>query len=775
MNLNPGTKRYILRNYTKKTEKEFMQEVLIPLFDNMGFKCCRYTHGPDEIGKDFILRKQNDFGNDEFTAVIAKNGDISNTHKKKKDTIDEIRRQINQALKNPLDDFGFKGQNPSKAIVVTSGQISNLARKEISNNPDYASEKITFIESDSLINLLDKHYPNFFLFKMPIVAQYLSDLLDYIKSMTSIDSQFSSYIDSLNLYCKKDLESSEKFSSSKKEPENIFSRGHNYWMQGGTGSGKTHTIYKLAEKSLKLLENKTGKQMEIEREKFIVPVYVRARDIQSSNEGNHFSEFLLNLVKKYAQSISLDDINKWLEEYHLLLVIDEFEQKPDQKIIDIIIGYKKENPSLSIVFLSREIEKSGFKFDVPIEVWRLLDLNLNGVKNALKAVIPKNNTKTLKIYNDLLKEDILKKIPRTPLAINALSHVFSEKILKTPHNIWEFFDLFFQLVLGRWETDRILDKPLDYDQVRHFLEIVALEMVKQGVRTIPVMLLIPYAEKVLESIEDNQLKPLDFIKKIVDFGEVATIRNNEFLFKQKTFQEFLAGCEYANHHWDEGDVINKLIDLNWEDCLIFAAGQKKRDSKLLSSVNAIPETNLNHLFLKMKNIALLVQALYQTDRKKKKEALNTGLQTAITLRNNPSFINGMQTLFNTKDEIFLSLFSLSLFSSFYGRSSLSLMLQEIFKNESSNRKKAYLFCSFIEELLEHSSPEEIEEIKNLFPKSLSDSEVIAIAPYLEIEKNRFNVGRIKDLMKDKNMKKFIKKAREYISKSIISKKSKYIK
>ena len=502
---------------------------------------------------------------------------------------------------------------------------------------------------------------------------------------------------------------------------------------------------------------------------------MRALNIELAKAGDDFPEFLLNLIKEYSQSISLDNIKNWLKDYHLLLVIDDFEQNPNQKIVDLIMSYKKKNPFLSIVFLSREIETSGFNFKRSIEIWRLLDLNLNGVKSALKAAIPQENKRTLNIYNDLLKEDILKKIPRTPLAVNALSHIFSENIKTTPSNTWEFFDMFFEIVLGRWEPGRNLSNPLDYNQVRHFLEIAALDMVKQGVRTIPVMLLIPHAKQVLQSIHNDQIKPVDFIKKVADFGEVAVIRNNDFLFTQKTFQEFLAGCEYAAHHWDKEHIIDKIVELNWEDCLIFAAGKKKRDPDLLSSLNTISEKDHKRLFFKMKNIALLVQALYQTDRSKKKEALKIGLQTAIKLRDNNTFINGMQTLFNNKDEIFLSFLSLILFSAFYSRSSLAPILQDIFKSESSNREKAYLFCSFIEDFLDRSASDEVEKITNLLPRGANDSEIIAIAPYLETEGNRLNASKIKELLKGKKMRKFINKAKDHISQSIRDRKSKYIK
>ena len=63
-------------------------------------------------------------------------------------------------------------------------------------------------------------------------------------------------------------------------------------------------------------------------------------------------------------------------------------------------------------------------FKVPIEVWKLLDLNLNGVKSAIKGAIPIKNKKSLDLYNDVVEEGIIERVPRTPLAINALSQYF---------------------------------------------------------------------------------------------------------------------------------------------------------------------------------------------------------------------------------------------------------------------------------------------------------------------------------------------------------------
>ena len=80
------------------------------------------------------------------------------------------------------------------------------------------------------------------------MARYLSHLVEYIKQITSIDTKFSSHIDVLHLKCAKEDNKNEKPSLIKKPPEDIFSKGKVYWIQGGTGSGKTpFTIYKVAQ------------------------------------------------------------------------------------------------------------------------------------------------------------------------------------------------------------------------------------------------------------------------------------------------------------------------------------------------------------------------------------------------------------------------------------------------------------------------------------------------------------------------------------------------
>ena len=93
------TKKDILNNYSQKTEAIFIKEVLIPLFESMGYEVID-NQGPHELGKDLMLKKINDFQEFEYCAVVVKKGDIANTSQAKKaNTLTEVKRQVDQSFK----------------------------------------------------------------------------------------------------------------------------------------------------------------------------------------------------------------------------------------------------------------------------------------------------------------------------------------------------------------------------------------------------------------------------------------------------------------------------------------------------------------------------------------------------------------------------------------------------------------------------------------------------------------------------------------------------
>jgi hypothetical protein len=376
----------------------------------------------------------------------------------------------------------------------------------------------------------------------------------------------------------------------------------------------------------------------------------------------------------------------------------------------------------------------------------------------LHSCIPTENKKGIQLYNEMLNNGVLERVPKTPLALNVLSQVFSGQVNSTPVNMFEFFDMFFELVLGRWEPRRDIEGPLDYNQIRGFLQEVAYDMVNGTRLSIPVMMLIPTAEKVLISTRNSTMKPLEFIEAVARYGEVAVIRDNEFSFTQRTFMEFLAGCEFEKYHWKKEFIVENITDINWEDALLFAAGSKKKDDDLLADVHKIKEASSTDIFFKLKNIAGLNLALYRSDHNKRLNALREGLKTAVKMRDNAGFEASIKRVLKDDRDLIVSIVSLSLFSTFYGKTGLSSLLAETLKSSETDRERFYALAALIE-TLETSS--DLKELLPHIPQDVTTKEGLAFGSYAQAaSKESDNAAPIKSLLKEKEVKKVTEKSIE---------------
>lgn len=742
---NERTKKDILKGYSNKKESIFIKEVLIPLFEKMKYEVID-NQGPNELGKDLLLKKINDFQELEYFAVVVKKGDIANTSRAKKvNTLEEVKRQVDQSLKISLDRFDHKGKFPNKVIVVCSGNISNSAKEEIQSNIDLQRSNISFFASEKLIFLLDKYHPDFFQHKMPILATYLKDLLSYISKVTSIDSHLSNYVTPLDLRAEKILKN-QNYKIEKENPEKILKSNNKfYWLQGGTGAGKTYTIYKMAQNSL--FNIATNTRSNLQTESLVIPFYFTAKQLDCfSSEKSILDSILENI--KYA-NFSKDDLLSWISKHKVLLVIDDYEQNQKIHLTNQILN-KISNQNIILLLLSRRMNEDAFVFNKNPEVWRLCDVNLKTATKIIKQAVYSLNGKSSNIYEDLSSSGVFNRIPMTPLALNVLSYIFSERADSTPSNIYEFFDMFFEIVLGKWNAKRNTETAFDYKQVRHFLQRVAFEMVQRKVTSIPINDLYSIVRAVLKSVnEEDNITEEQFIKKIVDKYEIVNILDDRFSFNQKTFQEFLAGCEYVKHHWDKQNLIDNITDVKWEECLIFAAGSKARDDDLLNELKNIRENNVKDIFFKAKNIPFLIQALYQSSETSKKIALKEGLKTTIKLREDEKFISTLKKILKEDDPMFCSFCSLSLFDFYYGKKSLFKIINSIYKEETDERSKTYLIVGLVQSY--NNSEINKAEIIQKFPTDPGCTEVLILTQYLNMIKKSSQLAQ--DLLQNNHIKK----------------------
>lgn len=152
----PGLSRAQLR---KLSEKELREEVLVPLFEAMGFQNVEVYHwGPNEQGKDIVMSKTGELGVPEFYGVVAKQGDISGAvsgESSAGETAPQIRQCLNGEVSHPQTG---ESRNVRRCLVIASGRISKDTRQAIGNTIEGWQRRLTeFINGDKLWRLIEEH------------------------------------------------------------------------------------------------------------------------------------------------------------------------------------------------------------------------------------------------------------------------------------------------------------------------------------------------------------------------------------------------------------------------------------------------------------------------------------------------------------------------------------------------------------------------------------------------------------------------------------------
>lgn len=158
--MNHKEKKEILK---KLSEKEFRQDIIIPLLSKMGFIAPIEYHGTNERGKDIICFEYDKLNEQRFLSIVAKTGDMTGDVSSDKGLMN-IVNQVQQAFDKPYEDlFNMKQVLINEVWIMTTGRIISGAEESvISTLRKYNLDKrIRFIRVDRLIQLIDSHFGTF--------------------------------------------------------------------------------------------------------------------------------------------------------------------------------------------------------------------------------------------------------------------------------------------------------------------------------------------------------------------------------------------------------------------------------------------------------------------------------------------------------------------------------------------------------------------------------------------------------------------------------------
>jgi hypothetical protein len=577
-------------------ENFLRKEVLIPLFRNMGkFVQVLDNHGPNEKGTDIVLVEDANFGGYRYTSVILKAVPINNstTSAKDRETAANVISQIQLAISSGYhcNIQGRKVQFQS-ILVVTNQTISNTARESLLDGRLFMLNDIRTLQGDNLLELIDKHLPNFYYYQSGSharVAEALQAKCTQLSDMQNLP-QFSVEERALiDVFVKPQLqhlesrrvEGSKKNKMINKTPDEIYTKSDRVLIIGDAGSGKSII---LREAVLTLLAENTRDQ------KPNLPIMVKAHELAKSTQSSFVDA--INEVTRRFYNLADFDFNLASQDANISLLIDGLDEIVDlaqrETLKSKITDFGNINKEIKIILTSRrtqDLNDLGKMTDY--DRWEILPFNFGQVREFLSKWFSNREESSNRLLAALEDHQLLAKLPNTPLVLTLLAILFdSDDYREIPANLAELYTMFLDLLLGKWNLDRRVETMYTANIREYLAMLIAVDMHHNEVISISRDRFI----SIIRTAEIQRGIPLDVDVLLNDFTEQTALLvfndKDDLEFRHLSFQEFLVALSiYKHSEKDEVDfLVQRFEESWWVKVLYFYCGLKQDTPDILTSI-----------------------------------------------------------------------------------------------------------------------------------------------------------------------------------------------
>ena len=524
--------------------------------------------------------------------------------------------------------------NYDEIFIVTSNKkkISEYFQKWIIKETQ--NNKYQFWSEKELIELIEQFLPEYWghndLFLKTYEDSFIGDVQQEIelKKILKLDGKFQDllnvFVEPKIYYFKKDLSTERKVKI--KVSIDFFLRQENFFISGDAGTGKSTLLKEIGKRIL-------NKNREVQS-KFI-PILVKTTNLSS----NSFS-IIKAIDKILTEDFGVTELDKIFEDYHITLLIDSIDEfdRDIQKNIFKELEELVDKHTLNFILSTRNYENITKDYGICKHISTYLsNFDQRQVKQYLDNFFKFDLAKSDKLWESLLDNHILERIPTTPLTISLVSILYEENGYEVPATLTDVYDNFNIFLLGRLNVKNNLDF-LEINVKEKILSMYALEIIKtpnrirKNVGEFKNYLVDYFANKSITI--DESLVP-ELINSMTEGTGVLYINDNDLVtFKHDHFMEYYASKEIFNQHNRielENELIQNFTKYNWQNTAIFYAGRTKDMPEFLSNlIKRVYEYNkLNHCLLAISGLGYILQSLWMTDSKVRKDGVIAALELLI--------------------------------------------------------------------------------------------------------------------------------------------------
>jgi hypothetical protein len=626
--MNHNQKVLKLREFPN--EKEF-RLFLIDLLKSLGFKNVQHTHsyGEPELGKDIIASINHPLDEQEWHAFVVKKGRVTGGTNE----IENIKNQIKQAFEYPYSLSNGQSIKINKVKVVTNEHFTKGAIRAIEKSPALATfSNFDFWGNEKLIELIDEHYPDFWLPGDYLSKEYSKALSNAITnefeikelSVTKIpDRKIQKLLELfitphlLEISPVKDSKLHKKVKSKKIGIEDIIKSKDNFIIEGDPGSGKSRLLNKL---TCMFLDPK------LMTDDKLYPVRLKVNRIKECRFD------ILESIKNEVASLISDDIDKFnFDDINFIVFIDSIDDLYSEEIKILIENIEKllNLNRYRFIITARSLENISFgKSSRNVRELYLQNFNQKQIELFIKNYFEDAN-RGKRLLDVLRESNILEKLPTTPLTITLISLLYEDKDYEIPATITDIYRDFVDVLVGKLEV-RSKIQLMDLEFKKRIFAYISYQMLK---------------EKRFEMSRDEFVKRIqtfltpkgvefqdeeDLYRLISKSGLLYVDSHSNVGFKHLSFLEYFAALEifYVTNSYSE--LINNFNDVNWQNTAIFYVGISKDMPWFIDElVQKVPDKDLRDRLLCVGGMGYLSQALYMTDLEHRSKLVNRALDDMI--------------------------------------------------------------------------------------------------------------------------------------------------
>ena len=425
-------------------------DVLHPLLNDLlrnldNIRYVEYTHGPNEMGADFVLERFDPTTQETYhIGVIAKTEKILQNYA-------EVERQIDEcALKRFLRQGKDEVRLP-EVWVVTTKSFSQNAKKKIADK--YPARRIVFFDADWLVSRIDESLPYYWNHLPNATGSYLATLS---RTIAALDAQ-TLLLQSPGAntpFIELDVQEAEaeqyrKNSFHPRKPRlvnfaRVVLKNKVTLLEADMGFGKSrlsrHVVAELT-------------HPDVLKDTRVIPLF-QPFIVFSTHPYTSLQERLVAIVGQACYNEAMAG------GYSFLIVLDGIDEsnggsEQSRNVISALLKDVMAVDYVQLLLTSRpykllekipDLERVATRYNIrPLSVGKLIKF----LEDVLeKANLPK------KLFHDLAKSDLFKQLPQNPMAAALLSNLLTQNKEDLPANLTELYSKSMDFMLGRWDEKK---------------------------------------------------------------------------------------------------------------------------------------------------------------------------------------------------------------------------------------------------------------------------------------------------------------------------------